>query len=130
MLAVARDALPAERVEELRVARLEQPLPPGPFDLVASALCIHHLDGAQKADLFRRVRGVLGPTGRFVFADVVVPIDPADALIPLSAGYDQPSPLADQLAWLADSGFDARVVWQRADLVVVAAELSVGDPRR
>src|ERR1022692_3365104 len=65
---------------------------------------------------------VLTPTGRFVFADVVVPVDPADARIPLSERYDQPSPLADQLAWLADSGFDARTVWERADLAVVAAD--------
>ena len=43
--------LPAERVE-LRVGRIEEPLPEGPFDLVTSALCVHHLDGAGKADLF------------------------------------------------------------------------------
>jgi len=122
MLAVARVALPAERVE-LRVSRLQDPLPEGPFDLVASALCVHHLPGAQKAELFARVGEVLAAGGRFVLADVVVPEDPRDALTPLSAGYDHPSPLPDQLAWLRELGFEARVTWTEVDLAVVAADL-------
>ena len=36
----------------LHVARLEDALPGGPFDLVASALCVHHLRGPEKRDLF------------------------------------------------------------------------------
>ncbi len=36
-------------------------------------------------------------------------------------GYDHPSPLADQLQWLAETGFDARVVWAHKDLAVVVA---------
>ena len=55
----------------------------GPFDLVASALCVHHLRGSLKRDLFARVRARLAPGGRFVLGDVVVPADPADAVIPL-----------------------------------------------
>ena len=120
MLGAARQALPAERVD-LRVARLEQELPAGEFDLVASALAVHHLDDADKADLFRRVRAALAPGGRFVLADVAVPLDPADALVPLTPGFDKPSPLAEQLQWLADAGFDATVVWEAADLAVVLA---------
>jgi tRNA threonylcarbamoyl adenosine modification protein (Sua5/YciO/YrdC/YwlC family) len=121
MLAVARDSLPADRVE-LRVAPIEDALPEGPFDLVASALCVHHLGGRQKASLFERIRAVLRPGGRFVLADVVMPDDPADATIPLTPGFDRPSPLADQLRWLADAGFDARVSWAARDLAVVAAD--------
>ena len=120
MLAVAGSALPADRVE-LRVGRIEEPLPPGTFDLVTSALCVHHLDGAGKGDLFRRVHAALAPGGRFVLADVVVPVDPAAATTPLTPGYDHPSPLADQLRWLAEAGFEPRVVWERGDLAVVAA---------
>ena len=115
MLAVARERL---RGSDLRVARLEDPLPPGPFDLVFSALCIHHLDGPGKADLFRRVAGVLSPGGRFVIGDVVVPDDPADAVTPLSPDYDLPSRVGEQLAWLADAGFSASVVWTARDLAV------------
>ena len=121
MLAAARDALPSERVA-LRVARLQDELPDGPFDLVASALAIHHLDGGEKADLFRRIRAVLAPGGRFVLADVVVPEDPADASIELTPGYDKPSPVADQLRWLTEAGFGATVVWAAADLAVILAK--------
>jgi tRNA threonylcarbamoyl adenosine modification protein (Sua5/YciO/YrdC/YwlC family) len=120
MLAVARDALPASRVS-LLAGRIEDELPEGPFDLVATALAVHHLDGAAKADLFRRVRAALAPHGRFVMGDVVVPLDPALATTPLTPGYDRPSPLADQIRWLAEAGLEPRVAWEQGDLAVVAA---------
>jgi tRNA (cmo5U34)-methyltransferase len=116
MLAVARERLPAA---SLLVARLEDPLPPGPFDLVYSALCVHHLRGPGKADLFRRVAAMLEPGGRFVIGDVVVPDDPADAVTPLGEDYDFPSRADEQLEWLADAGFDASVVWSARDLAVI-----------
>lgn len=122
MLAAAAARLEAERVS-LRVGRLEEPLPAGPFDLVASALCVHHLSAPDKADLFVRVGAVLAPGGRFVLGDVVVPADPADARIRLSEGYDDPSLLADQVGWLLDAGFQARVSWAEGDLAVVVADL-------
>jgi tRNA (cmo5U34)-methyltransferase len=120
MLCAARAALGNAPV--LLVARLEDPLPPGPFDLVLSALAVHHLDGAGKADLFRRVARVLRPGGRFVLGDVVVPEDAADAIVPLTADYDRPDTIADQLAWLEDAGFEARVTWRLRDLAVFAGE--------
>jgi tRNA (cmo5U34)-methyltransferase len=120
MLCAARAALGNAPV--LLVARLEDPLPPGPFDLVVSALAVHHLDGAGKADLFRRVARVLRPGGRFVLGDVVVPEDAADAIVPLTADYDRPDTIADQLAWLEDAGFEARVTWRLRDLAVFAGE--------
>jgi tRNA threonylcarbamoyl adenosine modification protein (Sua5/YciO/YrdC/YwlC family) len=123
MLAVARDRLPSERVS-LRTARIEEPLPEGPFDLVATALCVHHLDDAGKADLFARVREALAPGGLFVLGDVVVPTDPALATTPLTPGYDRPSPLADQLRWLEEAGFAPTVAWEDGDLAVVAARRS------
>jgi tRNA (cmo5U34)-methyltransferase len=118
MLAVARERLPGA---DLRVARLEDPLPPGPFDLVFSVLAIHHLDGPGKADLFARVAAVLAPGGRFVVGDVVVPDDPADAVTPLSPGFDMPSRVDEQLAWLRAAGFAPTVVWSARDLAVIAA---------
>jgi L-threonylcarbamoyladenylate synthase len=123
MLGAARSRLPTDRVS-LQVGRLEEPLPEGPFDLVASALCVHHLSGAEKRDLFARVAGVLGPGGRFVLGDVIVPEDSADAVTSLTPDFDRPSPLADQLQWLDEAGFDARLVWQHRDLVVISAELA------
>jgi tRNA (cmo5U34)-methyltransferase len=116
MLAHARAAFPEA---DLRVGRLEGSLPDGLFDLVVSVLTIHHLDGPGKADLFRRIAAVLVPGGRFVLGDVVVPDDPADAITPLSPGFDLPSPVPDQLAWLRDAGLEATVAWQERDLAVL-----------
>jgi tRNA threonylcarbamoyl adenosine modification protein (Sua5/YciO/YrdC/YwlC family) len=120
MLASAASQLPATRAE-LRVAALEDRLPDGPFDLIASALCVHHLRGPEKRALFQRIFDALAPGGRFVLADVVVPRDPADAVTSLTPGYDHPSPLADQLQWLEQAGFQPETVWTHADLAVVAA---------
>jgi tRNA (cmo5U34)-methyltransferase len=108
---------------ELRVARLEGPLPDGPFDLVVSCLAIHHLDGAGKQDLFGRIAAVLAGSGTFVLADVIVPEDPADAVTPCTPGFDLPDRLDDQLEWLAAAGFDAEATWVRGDLAVVRAAL-------
>jgi tRNA (cmo5U34)-methyltransferase len=118
MLAAAGTVLPDA---DLRVARLQDPLPAGPFDLVVSVLAVHHLDGPAKADLFRRVATVLDPGGRFVLADVVVPDDPADARTPLSLDFDLPSRADEQLGWLREAGLDASATWAAGDLTVLVA---------
>jgi tRNA (cmo5U34)-methyltransferase len=122
MLEGARAALPAERVD-LRLGRFEDPLPDGPFDVVVSALAVHHLDDPAKAQLFARVAAVLAPGGRFVLADVVVPEDPADVVTPLDEGFDLPSGVAEQLQWLAAAGLRAHVAWQHRDLAVIVGTL-------
>jgi tRNA (cmo5U34)-methyltransferase len=118
MLEEARRRLPGA---DLRVARLEDPLPKGPFDLVVSTLAVHHLDGAGKADLFRRVATVLAPGGRFVLADVVVPERPEDAVVDCTPGFDLPDSVPDQLEWLEAAGLEPHVAWARRDLAVLAA---------
>jgi tRNA (cmo5U34)-methyltransferase len=120
MLSEARRRLDGAAVE-LRVGRLQDPLPQGRFDLVVSALCVHHLDGEEKAGLFRRVRGVLDPAGRFVLGDVVVPLVPPGQPVSLSPGYDKPDTLADQVAWLTAAGFRVDVTWEREELAVIVA---------
>jgi tRNA (cmo5U34)-methyltransferase len=110
---------------DLRLQDLRAALPEGPFDLVFSALAVHHLDGPAKADLFARVAAVLAPGGRFVLADVVVPEDPADVVTPLDAGFDLPETVPDLLAWLSDAGLRARVSWQARDLAVLVADAAV-----
>jgi tRNA (cmo5U34)-methyltransferase len=122
MLEGARAALPAGRVD-LRLGRLEDPLPDGPFDVVVSALAIHHLDGPAKADLFARVAALLAPGGRFVLADVVVPEDPSDVVTPLDEGFDLPSGVDEQLGWLAAAGLKAQVAWAHRDLAVIVGTL-------
>jgi tRNA (cmo5U34)-methyltransferase len=119
MLAAARRQLdPARTALELR--RLEDPLPDGSFDLILSALTVHHLRGPEKADLFTRVRAVLTPGGRFVLADVVVPDDKREPTTPLG-DFDFPSTVAEQLGLLQDAGFEATVRWRERDLAVLAA---------
>jgi tRNA (cmo5U34)-methyltransferase len=107
MLACASQALPARA--ELRVARIEDPLLEGPFDLVVSALAVHHLDGEGKVDLFARVARMRVPGGRFVLGE-----------------YDTPSRASDQVGWMADAGLDARVVWSSRDLAVLVGDLTGG----
>jgi tRNA (cmo5U34)-methyltransferase len=122
---VAVDVSPGmlERIDlpevETCVARLQDPLPDGPFDLVVSALAVHHLEAREKRDLFMRVREVLRPGGRFVLGDVVT----AELRVaPLTEGYDKPSSALDQLAWLRAAGFDAELVWEHDDLALLRGD--------
>jgi len=121
MLAVARERLEGYDVT-LQVADLLDPLPAGPFDLVVSALAVHHLDGPGKATLFARVAGALRPGGRFVLGDVIVPADAAAAAIPLTDDWDKPSTVAEQVGWLEDAGLAVTVLWQEDDLAIFSAE--------
>ena len=115
MLARARARLPGA---DLRLGRLEDPLPEGPFDLVVSVLAVHHLDADGKRDLFERVARV---TDLFVLGDVVVPERPEDAVIEIDGLYDVPSSVAEQLAWLDEAGFDAEATYVRPDLALFLA---------
>ncbi len=120
MLERARSAFPDA---DLRRTRLEDPLPAGPFDLVVSALAVHHLTPDGKRDLFRRVAAALRAGGRFVLGDVVVPERAEDAHIEIDWIDDLPDRAADQVAWLEEVGFDAEVVWADRDLAVIRATL-------
>ena len=122
MVKVARASLPDDRVK-LLVGRLEDPLPEGSFDLVVSALAVHHLEGTRKADLFRRIASRLDPGGRFVLADVVEPVNPSYVVTAIDPEVDHPSKLDEQLAWLEAAGLFPEVTWTHRDLVVI-----VGSP--
>jgi tRNA (cmo5U34)-methyltransferase len=119
MLEHARARLPGA---DLRVSRLEDPLPEGQYELVVAALAVHHLDDNGKADLFRRIVAQLCPGGRFVLADVVVPDGPDDAVTPIDGAYDKPSRVDDQMAWLESTGVRAQLVWTHQDLAIVVAD--------
>jgi tRNA (cmo5U34)-methyltransferase len=118
MLERARAAFPDA---DLQLSRLEDPLPAGPFDLVVTTLAVHHLDSDGKRDLFRRVARVLRPGGRFVLADLVVPERDEDIVTEIDWVMDLPDRLDDQLAWLAEAGFEAERVWTYKDLAVLRA---------
>jgi tRNA (cmo5U34)-methyltransferase len=123
MLGHARAALPADRVD-LRVGRLEDPLPEGRFDLVVSVLTVHHLDGRGKAELFARAAAILAPGGRLVVGDVVVPLEAGDAVTPIDGDYDTPDSVSDQLSWIAAAGLLPSLRWAHRDLAVVVGEAS------
>lgn len=120
MLVAARESL-AGRPAHFRAAQLEHPLPSGEYDLIASALTVHHLTPAEKRELFDRVAAILAPGGRFVLADVVIPDDPDDSATLLS-DYDRPSSIPDQIEWLHATGLQPHLCWTHADLAVIAAD--------
>jgi trans-aconitate methyltransferase len=95
---------------EVRLARMEDPLPDGPWDLVISVLSVHHLDEDQKRDLFRRVRE---QSRSLVLGDVVL-VEPQT--VELDPCVDLPSRAAEQAEW---SG--GEVVWEKSDFAVIRA---------
>jgi tRNA (cmo5U34)-methyltransferase len=109
----------------------------GPFDAVVSALSIHHLEDADKQDLFARIHAALIPGGVFVNADQVLgptpsleqDYDSAWEAHARSAGaeeaaiaaarermvrYDRCATLSDQLEWLGAAGFVDVDCWWKA----------------
>jgi len=97
---------------EVRLARMEDPLPDGPWDLVIAVLSVHHLGADQKRDLFRRVRE---HSRAFVLADVVK-VAADEQVTPIEPDWDHPEAAADLAAWCG-----GEIVWSAGDLVVVAA---------
>ncbi len=95
---------------EVRLARMEDPLPDGPWDLVISVLSVHHLTDEQKRDLFRRVRE---QSRALVIGDVVI-AEPQ--VTPLEEGVDLPSRAGDLVEWCG-----GEVVWEADDLAVIRA---------
>jgi len=95
---------------EVRLARMEDPLPDGPWDLVISVLSVHHLTDDQKQLLFRRVR----EQSRALVIGDVVKHDPQIA--PLDRGFDFPDTAEELADWC-----DGEITWQGDDLAVVRA---------
>lgn len=100
-----------ELVEDVRLARMEDPLPDGPWDLVISVLSVHHLTDDQKHLLFRRVRE---QSQALVLGDVVK----ADVQIAsLEPGVDFPDSAEELAEWCG-----GEVAWSADDLAVVVAD--------
>jgi len=104
----------------------EDPIP-GKYDLVASAMSIHHLADSGKQRLFRKIYDVLQPGGLFVHAELALGATEATedlyqerwrdhlqqtnlnaetlAVIYERMSYDMPAPLDAQLDWIRAAGF-------------------------
>ena len=99
-----------EAYDDVQLARIEDPLPDGPWDLVIGVLSIHHLQAEAKKNLFRQVKE---QARSFVIGDVVK----ADVQIaPIEDGYDFPETAEDLAAWTGGT-----VTWQADDLAVIQA---------
>lgn len=99
-----------EMYDDVQLARIEDPLPDGPWDLVIGVLSIHHLTAEQKRGLFRRVRE---QSRSLVIGDVVR----ADVQVtPIEEGYDFPETAADLAEWCG-----GEIAWEKDDLAVVRA---------
>jgi tRNA (cmo5U34)-methyltransferase len=99
-----------EVYDDVQLARIEDPLPDGPWDLVIGVLSIHHLTTEQKQSLLRRVRE---QARSLVIADVV---KAEVEVTPLDPGYDFPERAVDLAEW---SG--GEITWAVDDLAVVRA---------
>ena len=69
MLAVARKRFSEVENVFFQTGDYSVELPPGIFDLVVSALSIHHLENIQKAELFQRIRQKLSAGSWFINYD-------------------------------------------------------------
>ena len=100
-----------ELLDDVQLARMEDPLPDGPWDLVISVLSVHHLTDDQKQLLFRRVRE---HSRSLVLGDVVKAETQVASLEP---GVDFPDWAEDLADWCG-----GEVIWSGDDLAVVAAD--------
>lgn len=99
-----------EAYDDVQLARIEDPLPDGPWDLVIGVLSIHHLTADLKKNLFRQVKE---QARAFVIGDIVK----ADQEItPIDPGYDFPEQAADLAEWA-----DGEITWEKDDLAVLRA---------
>ena len=69
MLEIARQRFAGRKNITCIVSDYSQGIPVGPYDLVCSALSIHHLTFEDKRYLFRKIFSALKPGGLFVNAD-------------------------------------------------------------
>jgi tRNA (cmo5U34)-methyltransferase len=117
----------------------------GPFDIVCSALSIHHLSPEDKRRLFRRIFTALRPGGMFVNADQAegetlyfqqryleywndflrngpMTEEQHAEILKRRDTLDRNEKLSDQLAWLNDAGFsDVDVVYRNRTFIVTVA---------
>ena len=107
---------------ELRVAELTEPLPAGPFDLVVSALAIHHVDGPGKAALFARVAGCCGPAGASCSATWWSRLTPPTPSLPSPPTMTGPPRWPTSCGGWPTPGWTSPRLWSERDLVVVRAD--------
>ena len=128
MLAKARERFKGNRQVRFSVMDYAVSPLPGKFDLVVSAMSVHHLFDSEKKDLFQRLFGALRPGGGFIHAELVKgATDYSEAfcrrmwldhlqksdlnreqlsVILERMSYDRTTMLQTQLNWLIEAGFE------------------------
>jgi SAM-dependent methyltransferase len=131
LVEAARRRFSAAQEVRIEAHDLMEPLPPGlgQFDVVVSALAIHHLPDERKRELFAEAFELLRPTGAFYDLDVVAsPTTELHNLSQAAFGFDgraqdtsdQPARLEDQLSWLREAGFEGvDCFWKWLELSLV-----------
>jgi len=127
MLQVARERFAENPRVRFVVADYSREELPGTYDLVCSALSIHHLEHDDKRRLFRRIYNALNPGGLFVNADQAdaqstwmrrMNTEYWDAFVSKSPAFtdelktamarrdtlDKNATLLDQISWMKESG--------------------------
>lgn len=127
MLEKARRRFHSRTGIRCRVADYHRSPLTGSYDLIVSAMSIHHLSDPDKQTLFGKVFDTLCPGGTFVHADLVKGTTaateaayqahwqahlaqiglPSETLAQITRrmSYDRPATLHDQLQWMTAAGF-------------------------
>ena len=142
VLAMARDRLGGAGVDLREGSYLEVPLPEA--DFVVASIALHHVqDASAKRVLYARCREAVKSGGAMIIADCFLPRldaagaaamaawqrflerayspDESRAYLDAWAAEDTYFPLADELEWLRQAGFEPDVIWRRDLFAVVAA---------
>ncbi len=99
-----------ESYDDVQLARMQDPLPDGPWDLVISVLSVHHLTDDEKRVLLRRVR----EQSRALVIGDVVRAEPQ--VTPIDPDYDFIDSAEELAEWC-----DGEITWRGDDLAVVSA---------
>jgi tRNA (cmo5U34)-methyltransferase len=145
MLEIARGRFAAGKNITYIVSDYSQGIPPGPYDLVCSALSIHHLATDDKRCLFGKIFSALKTGGLFVNADQADGATPyfrkryleywneflnrgpmndreRTEILVRRDNLDRNEKLSDQLQWLKECGFsDVDVVYRNRTFIVTVA---------
>jgi len=143
MLGVARKRFGNRKTIRFLVADYREADLGGPFDIVCSALSIHHLEREEKRELYRRVFASLGSEGVFVNADEFAgetdlaqrqnleywddfllrgPLGEAGAreIMERREQLDRMEKLSLQLGWLRETGYaDVKVPYRNRTFAVI-----------
>jgi tRNA (cmo5U34)-methyltransferase len=145
MLDIARQRFAERKNISYMVSDYSQGIPSGPYDLVCSALSIHHLTLEDKQYLFRKIFSALKPGGLFVNADQAdgdtpyfrkryleywneflhnSPMNDVEhaEILKRRDTLDRNEKLSVQLRWLQESGFsDVDVIYRNRTFIITVA---------